>query len=280
VTLQDLCKKYNVRFKKSLGQNILLDDSIHRIMVDAASVSREDYVVEVGAGLGALTHWLSLRAGRVLAVEIDPAFLPCLEERFGHAENVRLFRGDILNHDLADLLTEHLPGGIQHKMVSNIPYYITTPILFHFWESPVPFSCIVVMLQEEIALRLLASVNTPEYGILTLAAQCFGQVEIIRKVPRTCFRPMPTVDSCIVRFRRYTTPPYPDLDRQTLTRLIRAAFAHRRKMLRNNFKASAGFGISPQKALQALEIAQIDPQRRAQTLSLDEFASVARALKG
>lgn len=277
--LQELCKKYHIRFKKSLGQNLLLDDNINRIMVEAAALTSEDDVVEVGAGLGALTDHLYGRARRVLAVEIDRTFMPCLEDRFLGVDNVILFRGDILNHSLDELLDEYLPGAGQFKMVSNLPYYITTPILFHFWESPVRFARMVVMTQEEVALRLAASVNSSDYGVPTLAAHYYGDVDIVHKVPRTCFRPVPRVDSCIVRLHGRETPLYPDLDGRFLTRVIRAAFAQRRKTLRNSLARSRRLGLPAEVVLEAMAAATIDPGRRPQTMTLDEFAVLARAIR-
>lgn len=274
----ELCKRYGIKFKKQLGQNLLLDDNINRIMVQAAVLTHDDDVVEVGAGLGALTERLAGQAGRVLAVEIDRMFMPCLEDRFGDAANVRLFRGDILNHDLGKLLSEYLPDGHSYKMVSNLPYYITTPILFHFWEAPVLFVRIVVMLQEEVAARLAAPVGGADYGVLTLAAQYYGEVDIVRKVPRTCFRPQPQVDSCIVRFRARQVPLYPDVDGPLLRRVIRSAFGQRRKTLRNALTHAADLGVPKEVVLQAMDVAGVDPGRRAQTLTLDEFAQLTREI--
>ncbi len=154
--LRELCKKYNIRFKKRLGQNLLLDDNIHRIMVTSAHLTKDDAVIEVGAGLGALTWHLVQHAGQILAVEIDPSFIPCLQDRFGHLPYVKLFRGDILNHELEDLVQQFIPGAKHYKMVSNLPYYITTPILFHFLESTVNFETIVIMVQYEVGLRMSA----------------------------------------------------------------------------------------------------------------------------
>lgn len=189
MALSEALKKYNIRFKKSLGQNLLLDDNINRIMADAAALAPTDDVVEVGAGLGALTRRLAERAGRVLAVEIDPSFMPCLEDQFRDNPRVHLFRGDILNHDLPKLLAEFLPGGEVYKMVANLPYYITTPILFHFWESTIYFERFIVMVQEEVAQRLTAPVGAPNYGVLSIAARWYAEVDIVHDVPRTCFKP-------------------------------------------------------------------------------------------
>jgi len=277
VKIQDLCRKYNIRFKKQLGQNLLLDDNINRIMVEAASLTGEDHVVEVGAGLGALTERLSSQAGKVLAVEIDRTFMPCLEDRFEDVENVRLFRGDILNHDIAKLVDEYLPGGASYKMVSNLPYYITTAVLFHFWESSVFFSRMVVMVQEEVASRLNPAIGTRDYGVLSLAAQYYAEVDVVHKVPRTCFRPMPDVDSCIVRFRMRETPLFPDVGRDFLFQVIRTAFSQRRKTLRNAL--TQAFGASRDVLLKAMEAAEIDSNRRPQTVSLTEYARLAREIK-
>lgn len=279
MSLRDLCERYNIRFKKSLGQNLLLDDNINRIMTEAASLTANDDVIEVGAGLGALTHHLCAAAGRVLSVEIDSSFMPCLEDQFREVPNVRLFRGDILNHSLPKLLAEFLPDGVSFKMVANLPYYITTPILFHFLESPVRFSCLVVMLQEEVALRMVASPSTKDYGVLTLAAKLLADVDIVHRVPRTCFTPKPNVDSCIVRLRTRAEPLYPDLDNRFVMKLIRAAFSQRRKTLRNSLTKSGTFGASKEAVLEAFDVAGIDSSRRPETLQLEEFATLAQAVR-
>ncbi|MCC6487182.1 MAG: ribosomal RNA small subunit methyltransferase A [Candidatus Hydrogenedentes bacterium] len=278
MALRDLCEQYNISFKKQLGQNLLLDENINRIMVDAAAVTLEDDVIEVGAGLGALTGRLAERARRVLAIEIDRSFMPCLEDQFGGNERVRLFRGDVLNHDVEKLVEEFLPGAQTLKMVSNLPYYITTPVLFHFWESTLPFERMVVMMQEEVALRMVDPVNGPDYGVLALAASLFSEVDIVHKVPRTCFRPQPRVDSCIVRMRRHEDR-YPGLQAKFLMRIIRSAFAQRRKTLRNSLTKSGTFGVPRDVVLAAFESTGIDPGRRPQTMSLDEFAALAREIR-
>lgn len=279
MSLRDLCQQYGIRFKKALGQNLMLDDNINRIMTEAAALTRDEDVVEVGAGLGALTKHLCAEAGRVLAVEIDRAFMPCLEDQFRDVPNVRLFRGDILNHSLAKLVAEFIPGGAAYKMVSNVPYYITTPILFHFLESPLRFDRIVVMVQQEVAERLVAPVGNADYGVLTLAAMCYAEVDIVHHVPRTCFVPRPDVDSCVVRFRCRKTPLYSDLDSRFLLSLIRAAFSARRKTLRNALTRSGHFGAPETVVLEAFEEIGMDNGRRAQTVSLDEFANLARAVR-
>jgi 16S rRNA (adenine1518-N6/adenine1519-N6)-dimethyltransferase len=277
--LQDMCRLYGIRFKKSLGQNLLLDDNINRIMVDAAALTDEDDVLEIGAGLGALTRRLQPLAKRVLSIEIDRSFMPCLEDQFGDAGNVVLFRGDVLNHPLDSLLDELLPGAQRLTLVANLPYYITTPILFHCWESGVFFQRMVVMVQAEVAQRMAAPVNAPDYGVLSLAAQLHAQVDIVHQVPRSCFMPQPTVDSAIIRLRSHSTPRYGELENSFIMRVIRQAFAQRRKTLRNTLAKAGVGGLEQEAVLAALDEAGIDPARRPQTLSLDDFAAVARAIR-
>lgn len=277
-SLRDLCEKHHIRFKKALGQNLLLDDNINRILVDAAEIMRDDYVVEVGAGLGALTRRIAARAGKLLSIEIDTTFMPCLEEQFGHLDHVKLFRGDVLNHSLVKLVDEFIPGGTSHKLIANLPYYITTPVLFHFLESPLFFSHLVVMLQLEVGERLAAEVNTSEYGVLTIAGQLYADVDIVHRVPASCFVPRPKVDSCIVRFRCHPRASDNKIDEQRfIMKIVRAAFSQRRKTLRNSLTTS--FGAPKAAMLEALEAAGIDDGRRPQTLSLAEFTTLAREIR-
>ncbi|MBI2433245.1 MAG: ribosomal RNA small subunit methyltransferase A [Candidatus Hydrogenedentes bacterium] len=279
MNLREMCARYHIHFKKALGQNLLLDDNINRIMVEAASLDKKDYVVEVGAGLGALTRRLVERAGKVLAVEIDASFMPCLEDQFGHLDHVRLFRGDILNHSLPKLVEEFIPGGPRYKMLSNLPYYITTPLLFHFLEPPLFFATLVVMMQEEVGLRLIAAVNDANYGVLSVAGQLYAEVDIIHRVPASCFVPRPKVDSCIVRFRCRPKGELLTADPRFMLKVVRAAFAQRRKTLRNSLTKSGGFGAPADAVLAAMGASEIDPGRRPQTLSVPEFARLADEIR-
>lgn len=278
MSLYDLCQKYDIKFKKSLGQNLLLDDNINRIMVDAAGIAGDDFVIEVGAGLGALTARLGALAKGLLSIEIDRTFMPCLEDQFGAMENIRLFRGDVLNHPVEKLLDEFLPGGGVYKMVSNLPYYITTPILFHFWESSVHFDRIVVMVQEEVGQRMVAQVGASDYGAFSLAARYYAEVDLVHKVPNTCFKPQPKVHSCIVRCRARKEPLYPGLEGRFLLSIVRTAFSQRRKTLRNSLTRPDGIDAPKELTLDAMDAAGIDASRRPQTLTLDEFAELAREL--
>lgn len=278
-SLRAMCARHGIRFKKGLGQNLLLDPNINRIMVEAAALTPEEDVIEVGAGLGALTRLLARNAGRVLAVEIDATFMPCLEEQFGEAENVRLFRGDILNHGLAKLVEEFLPGATQLKMVSNLPYYITTPILFHFLESPVYFSRLVVMMQHEVAQRLVAPPGAADYGVLSIAARLYAEVDVVHSVSRNCFVPRPKVDSAIVRFRRRDGVSGAEPETRFMMKLVRAAFSQRRKTLLNSLVRAGSFGAPREAVLAGFDDAGIAPGRRPQSLHADEFARLARAIR-
>lgn len=277
--LRQLCKKYNIRFKKRLGQNLLLDDNIHRIMVDCADLTKDDAVIEVGAGLGALTWHLVQSVGELLAVEIDPSFIPCLNDRFGHLPHFKLFRGDILNHDLEDLVQQFIPNAKRYKMVSNLPYYITTPILFHFLESSIKFERIVVMVQYEVGLRMSAMPGNENYGVLTLAIQSLCYVDLIHFVPRTCFVPRPDVDSCIIRLRRIDPPLLPPDERKKVMKVIQSAFAHRRKTLKNALTHSPLLNINPEIALEALRQTGISPNQRAETLTWQDYVKLTKNIE-
>ena len=279
MALRDLVQQYGISFKKQLGQNLLLDDNINRIMVDAAALTPADDVIEVGAGLGALTANLAERARRVLAIEIDRAFMPVLEDRFRDTKNVTLFRGDVLNHSLAKLIEEFLPGGTTYKMASNLPYYITTPLLFHFWEAPLRFERLVMMMQQEVAQRMTAPVNGPEYGVLSIASALYGDATMVHLVPRTCFRPQPDVDSAIIRSVLHPVPPCPGVETKFVMKVVRAAFLQRRKTLRNSLTKTGAFGADKAAVEAAFDAAEIDPGRRPQTLSPAEFGRLAREIR-
>ena len=247
-------------------------------MVEAADLSDADHVLEIGAGLGALTRRLARQAGQVLAVEIDASFMPCLEDQFGDAENVHLFRGDVLNHPLEKLIEEFIPGGAHYKVVANLPYYITSPLLFHLLESQCRFERIVVMMQDEVGQRLVAPVGGENYGVLGIATRWHAEVDIVHRVPAQCFVPRPKVDSCIVRLRLRETALFPDVDHAFLMRVVRAAFQQRRKTLRNSLVKSSGFGAPKEAVMAALEAAGIDGGRRPQTLRLEDFAVLAKEI--
>ncbi len=277
-SLRDLCHRHNIRFKKALGQNLLLDENINAIMVDAAELDSADSVIEVGAGLGALTKRMINKAGQILSVEIDASFMPCLEEQFSAFPHVHLFRGDILNHDLEELIESYLPEAQRLKMVSNLPYYITTPVLFHFLESPIYFERLVTMVQLEVGERLTAPVNAENYGALTLAARLYAETDIVHRVPASCFLPKPKVDSVVVRFRCRKEPLLPEMDIPWVMKVVRTTFQKRRKTLRNTLTGPA-LNLTKEEAMDALAHADIDHGRRPQTLDWREFTALAQAIR-
>ncbi len=267
-----------MKLRKRLGQHMLLDSNINRKMVDVASVTEKDLVVEVGAGYGGLTEPLAQRAGKLFSIEIDPRFETILREKLAASPNVHIFIGDVLNHDLADLLAAHLPHDGPLKMVSNLPYYITSPILAHFLESNLFFETMVVMVQKEVAQRLTASPGGRDYGVLSLISQFYAEIDKIGNVPRTCFRPMPDVESSIVRFRCRRKTAAQGEDKDFLFRVIRAAFGERRKMLKNALERSHDLPFSREEIEAGLSEARINGERRAETLDLEEFLQLVRAL--
>jgi len=269
---------HRMKLRKGLGQHMLLDPNINRKMVDVANLTEKDLVVEVGSGYGSLTECLAQRAGQVFSIEIDQRFEPILREKLAAYPNVSIFIGDVLNHDLADLLAPHLPHDGPLKMVSNLPYYITSPILAHFLESNLYFETMVVMVQKEVAKRLTAAPGGRDYGVLSLVSRFYAEIDKIGNVPRTCFRPMPDVESSIVRFRCRRKTAAQGEDRDFLFRLIRAAFGERRKMLKNALLRSHDLPFSREEIEAALSEAQINGERRAETLDLHEFLQLAGAL--
>ncbi len=267
-----------IKLRKRLGQHMLLDPNINRKMVDAAGLTEKDLVVEVGSGYGGLTEFLAQHGGQVFSIEIDPRFETILREKLAASPNVYIFIGDVLNHDLADLLADHLPHDGPLKMVSNLPYYITSPILAHFLESSLFFETMVVMVQKEVAQRLTAGPGGRDCGVLSLISRFYAEIDKIGNVPRTCFRPMPDVESSIVRFRCRRKTAAEGAHKDFLFRVIRAAFGERRKMVKNALQRSRDLPFSREEIEAGLSAAQINGERRAETLDLEEFLQLARAL--
>lgn len=274
----ELWKKYGLRFKKSLGQNFLLDPNINRKMAEVAELGADDQVFEVGTGIGDLTTVLADRAGFVFTVEIDPSFGPLLWERFGDRSNVRLFIGDVLVYDLEEMVARYFDTARPIKLVANLPFYITSPILTAFLETSAPFHSLTVMVQREVADRLVAGPGSKDYSILTVTTRCYARASIARVVPPTAFKPRPKVDCAIVHLRRQE-PRVPSADRGWFFRVVKAAFGQRRKTLRNALAAGPLAGIPKAEVCRALDAAGVIPERRAETLSFEEFEAVAQAMR-
>ncbi len=257
-----LLRQYGLHPNKTLGQNFLLDESVLRKVVEAADITPQDVVLEVGPGLGSLTRQLAQYARLVVAVEIDLDLVPALVEVLRPFSNVNLIRGDILSLNLAKLVTQP-----DYLVVANIPYNITSALLRHLLEANTPPRRLVLTIQQEVAERICASPG--EMSILSLSVQVYGQPEITSLIPAAAFYPPPQVDSAIMRVERYPAPLIPSAQLDVFFRLVKAGFSQKRKTLRNAL--SAGLHLSPKSAQALLQSAQIDPMRRAESLSLDEW---------
>jgi 16S rRNA (adenine1518-N6/adenine1519-N6)-dimethyltransferase len=270
-----LLRRHGLRPKKRLGQNFLVDRNTLEKIVGAAELSPEDEVLEIGPGLGALTRALAERTGRVAAVEVDAGLLPVLQETLDGLANVEVVHADFLDLDLPAFLSERF-GDRRVKVVANIPYYITSPILERLLAVASRIERILLLVQKEVAARLAARPGTPEYGSLTLFARYHAEVEIVGRVSRHVFLPPPGVDSAILRLRVRDSPAVRVSHPGLLFEIIHAAFQQRRKTLLNALTGSPTLHLAKEDAEAALNAAGIDPRRRGETLSLEEFAALAQ----
>lgn len=273
--LKELVERHGFQFTKSLGQNFLVDENILRKIVEAAELTKEDLVIEVGPGAGTLTRALSEAAGRVIAIEIDRKLIPILEETLADRENVQILNQDILKADLKELAA--LWGkGRKIKVVANLPYYITTPIILRFLEERIPMHSMTVMMQKEVADRIHAQPGTKDYGSLTIALRYYCESEVVAKAPRGAFVPMPAVDSCVLHLRIKDSPGIVCHNEALFFEVVRAGFSKRRKTLQNALSSYGSLG-GKKEAEEALQRSGIDGGRRAETLTMDEFAALANA---
>lgn len=277
---REILKQHGFSFKKSLGQNFLTEPNILRDIVAAADLSQPANVIEVGPGIGALTEHLARAATEVLAFEIDQRLIPVLADTLAPYPNVTVRNEDVLNVDLVSTTAEVFKADLPLKVVANLPYYITTPIMMHFLESDLAIDEMVVMMQKEVGDRITAKPSTKAYGSLSIAVQYYMEASIAFIVPKTAFVPQPNVDSAIVKLTRRATPAVEVLNEENFFRLTKISFAQRRKTLWNNLLGHFGKEEEMKERLrQALEVAGIDPSRRGETLSLQEFADLANALE-
>jgi 16S rRNA (adenine1518-N6/adenine1519-N6)-dimethyltransferase len=275
----ELIKKYGITLKKPLGQNLLLDPNINRKMVDVADVASEDAVVEVGAGIGDLTEVLAARAGAVLTVEIDFSFEAPLRERFEQNPRVRLFMGDILNHSVKELVDEYLPGARRLKMVSNLPYYITSPVLMHFLEDETAFVSLTVMVQKEVAERIVSDPGRREYGLLSVMCQFYAHPFIAHVVSPNCFRPRPQVDSAIVHFPMRNDIALAAAEREIFLDIVHAAFGQRRKKIINALAPLCSSVLPGKEDMRDLLRQEgILPDSRAETITVERYAQLAQSI--
>ena len=271
----DLVKRHGFKFTKSLGQNFLIDDNIVDKIVAGAGIGPSDKIIEVGPGIGTLTREMASRAGALMAVEIDKNLIPILTDTLGDFENVKIVNEDIIKADIRGLIDENLSGG-PVKLVANLPYYITTPIIMRFLEEDINVTDIVVMVQKEVAERMNAQPGGKDFGALSVAVQFYCDTEIVAKVPRHLFVPQPNVDSIVIALRVRPERKYRVDSEDLFFKVVKAAFGQRRKTLLNSI-ASMG-NLSKDMVKEALEEAGIDPKRRGETLSLDEFANLSNVI--
>lgn len=275
----EILQKYQFVFQKRFGQNFLIDPHVLEKIMAAAQIGPEDCVLEIGPGIGTMTQYLAERAARVVAVEIDEGLIPILQETLKDYGNVTLIRADILKIDIKELAQEY-GGGRPFKVVANLPYYITTPIVMGLLEGDAPVESITVMVQKEVADRMQAGPGSKDYGALSLAVQYYADPYIAANVPPNCFIPRPNVGSAVIRLTRHAVPPVHVEDPALLFRIIRASFNQRRKTLVNSLNNSQELACTKEEAAQALEYLGLGPSVRGEALTLEEFAGIANYLSG
>lgn len=277
---REILERHGFTFKKSLGQNFLTEPNILRKIVQTAQIDDQVNVIEVGPGIGALTEHLAQNAHQVLAFEIDDRLIPVLADTLAEYENVQVVHQDVLKADLVQVTQEVFTENLPIKVVANLPYYITTPIMMHFLESALKVDEMVVMMQKEVADRISAQPGSKAYGSLSIAVQYYMQAQLAFIVPKTVFVPQPNVDSAILKLTRRSQPAVEVIDEKAFFRLTKAAFQLRRKTLWNNLLHSYGKDEATKNWLtQSLEQANIDPKRRGETLTLQEFADLSNAME-
>ena len=270
-------QKYHFNFQKKFGQNFLIDTNVLDKIIASAKITKEDCVLEIGPGIGTMTQYLAESAGEVVAVEIDKALIPILEDTLSAYDNVTIINEDILKVDVNQIAQER-NGGKPIKVVANLPYYITTPIIMGLFESHVPLKSITIMVQKEVADRMQVGPGTKDYGALSLAVQYYAKPEIVANVPPNCFIPRPNVGSAVIRLTRYEEPPVQVKDEKLMFALIRASFNQRRKTLVNGLGNAAGLQVTKEQVLNALEQMKLPATVRGETFTLEQFAMLSDLL--
>ena len=272
--VKELLSSHGFSFSKSLGQNFLIDGNIVRKIVAQANITSEDYVLEIGPGMGTLTEELALNAKKVVAVELDKSLLPILDETVGKYENLEIISGDILHVDLDKLIQERLNGG-PVKVVANLPYYVTTPIVGKLIESGANIDSIIVMVQKEVAERMAAGPGSKTYGSLSVFVNFYTIPEILVKVPKTVFMPQPKIDSAVIRLKM--KEQLPDVDKEQFFKVVKAAFSKRRKTIFNAL-STYGFDLEREEFRKYLLKAEIKLEERAENLSVEDFIKISTTL--
>ena len=273
----EVLQKYNFVFQKKFGQNFLIDTHVLDKIIAAAEITKDDFVLEIGPGIGTMTQYLACAARKVVAVEIDKALIPILEDTLSDYDNARVINNDVLKVDIAKLAEEE-NGGKPIKVVANLPYYITTPIIMGLFENHVPIKSITVMVQKEVADRMQVGPGTKEYGALSLAVQYYAKPEIVAIVPPNCFMPRPNVGSAVIRLTRHKEVPVQVNDEKLMFKIIRASFNQRRKTMTNSVGNSPELSVSKEQMAAALEKCGLSATVRGEALTLEQFAELANVL--
>lgn len=273
----EILQKYNFTLQKKYGQNFLIDTHVLDKIIESARITKEDFVLEIGPGIGTMTQYLADAAREVVAVEIDKELIPILEETLKEYDNVSILNSDILKVDIAQIAKER-NGNQPIKVVANLPYYITTPIIMGLFESHVPIESITVMVQKEVADRMQVGPGTKDYGALSLAVQYYAIPKIVANVPPNCFMPRPKVGSAVIRLERHKTPPVDVIDEKLMFQLIRASFNQRRKTLVNGLNNADIMGLSKETITKAIETLGHGANIRGEALTLEEFAQLSNIL--
>lgn len=266
--------KYPFAFQKKFGQNFLIDPHVLDKIIRSADITEEDCIIEIGPGIGCVTQALLENAGKVISIEIDDQLIPILTEQFGSEPNFKLIHKDVLKVDLKKLIEEESPNR-KVKVVANLPYYITTPIIMTLLENELPIDSITVMVQKEVADRLASKPGTKQYGAITVSVNYFCESYLVANVPRNCFMPRPNVDSAVIQLKLHDEPPVKVKNTKQLFKIIKAAFLLRRKTLLNTLAAHGDLGIEKDKLKQLLDDSGIGAQTRGETLSIEEFAKLS-----
>lgn len=270
----EIIQKYEFMFQKKFGQNFLIDTHVLDKIILAAGVTKEDCVLEIGPGIGTMTQYLAENAGHVVAVEIDSNLIPILKETLADYDNVTVIHDDILKVDINKIAQDY-NGGRPIKVVANLPYYITTPIIMGLFEGGVPIDNITVMVQKEVADRMQVGPGSKDYGALSLAVQYYAEPYIVANVPPNCFMPRPGVGSAVIRLTRHKTSPVEVKEPDLMFRLIRASFNQRRKTLQNGLNNSPEVFFTKEQIIEAIEQMGLSPSVRGETLTLKEFAGLS-----
>lgn len=273
----EILKKYNFNFQKKFGQNFLIDAHVMDKIISGSNVTKEDFVLEIGPGIGTMTQFLCENANTVVAVEIDKHLLPILNDTLSEYNNVSIINEDILKLDLLSLVDEK-NNGKKIKVVANLPYYITTPIIMGLFENHIPIESITVMVQKEVAERMQSKPGTKSYGALSLAVQYYAEPYIIANVPPNCFMPRPNVGSCVIRLTSHKVPPVQVTNEAYMFKLIRASFNQRRKTLANSLHNHPEVNNSKEDIIKAIEEISLPANVRGETLSLEQFARLSDLL--